>query len=256
MTAVSGFLVYCQVTDTDRIFPIKYLNRLLLPAIVLLLLIGGCTTTRNLSSRTALESDDAGLDIVLMPLDVELYILTAGGLLEPQAEWTGAAREHMLTAIRTLHSTRGTDLLLYEQPDESDPLARQLLDIERLHSAVGMAILTHEYQAPLPSKKATFDWSLGDSVSLLRARHEQADYALFIFVRDSYSSAGRVFMQLAAAALGVGIPGGQQIGFASLVDLRSGEIVWFNRMFSEVGDLRTEKSAVTTVKQLLRGLPE
>jgi hypothetical protein len=31
--------------------------------------------------------------IVVMPLDVELFELTAGGVQEPQAEWTKAARQ-------------------------------------------------------------------------------------------------------------------------------------------------------------------
>jgi len=30
---------------------------------------------------------------------VELYVLTAGGLLEPNAEWTEAARGHVATAL-------------------------------------------------------------------------------------------------------------------------------------------------------------
>ena len=50
--------------------------------------------------------------------------------------------------------------------------------------------------------------------------------------------------------------GGEQHGFASLVDLRSGDIVWFNRLLSVVGDLRTEEPAAKTVSQLLEGLPQ
>ena len=63
-------------------------------------------------------------------------------------------------------------------------------------------------------------------------------------------------MQLAAAALGVGLVGGQQIGFASLVDLTTGEVVWFNHLHSTAGDLRTSEPAKKTVALLMSGLPK
>jgi len=74
-------------------------------------------------------------------------------------------------------------------------------------------------------------------------------------VRDSYVSAGRAAVIGAAAIFGVGIPGGRQVGFASLVDLRTGNIVWFNRLISGTGDLRTEAPAQSTVDNLIKGLP-
>ena len=60
---------------------------------------------------------------------------------------------------------------------------------------------------------------------------------------------------LGAAMPGVGVHGGQQIGFASLVDLRSGRIVWFNQLVSSNGNLKEEKPAATSVKHLLDGMP-
>ena len=85
--------------------------------------------------------------------------------------------------------------------------------------------------------------------------HYHGDYALFVFVRDSYSSAGRQAVIVAAALFGVGVQGGQQIGFASLVDLRTGRVVWFNRLASQYGSLKEEKPAAETVKHLLEGMP-
>jgi hypothetical protein len=39
--------------------------------------------------------------------------------------------------------------------------------------------------------------------------------------------------------LKTGIMGGVQSGFASLVDLRTGDIVWFNQLGRATGDLRS-----------------
>ena len=53
------------------------------------------------------------------------------------------------------------------------------------------------------------------------------------------------------------IPGGGiQQGFATLVDLKSGKVVWFNYLVSEVGDIRTAQGANDMVKRLLSSMHE
>lgn len=224
--------------------------------VTMLLIGGGCTTTKDFSTISALESQDEGIEIVVMPLDVELSVLTMGGMLEPRADWTRDAKQHILTALEMEQQTRGSRMLRYEQPDSNDPRAERLVELERLHGAVGLAIQKHQYEGmKLPTKNGALDWTLGPEVITLGEKYD-ADYALFIRIRNSYSSAGRMLARLAAAALGVYMQGGEQYGFASLVDLRSGDIVWFNRLISVVGDLRTEEPAAKTVSLLLEGLPE
>lgn len=224
--------------------------------ISLVLLFSGCATTKNFSTTSALVPQDAQLEIVLMPLDVELSVLTAGGLLEPRADWTESAKEHMLNAILKEQESRGSKLILYKDPVDGGELVQRFAEISRLHSAVGQSILAHQYSnSPLPTKKDNFSWTLGPDITALRQKYD-ADYALFIYVRDSYSSAGRVAVQILAAAAGIGVMGGQQLGFASLVDLRNGDIIWFNRLISGTGDLRTEVPAGKSVASLLKGLPD
>jgi hypothetical protein len=58
-----------------------------------------------------------------------------------------------------------------------------------------------------------------------------------------------------AALLGAVVPGGQQIGFATLVDLHTGNIVWFNRMLNPAEDLRLAEPARQSVKSLLAEFP-
>ena len=60
------------------------------------------------------------------------------------------------------------------------------------------------------------------------------DYALFLHAEDSFASTGRVALQVLGVAgcfVGFCAPnmgGGSQFAYASLVDLRTGEVVWFN----------------------------
>jgi hypothetical protein len=220
-------------------------------AIVALALLAGCATAVNRQTPELHREPGTTPTIVVMPLDVELSQLTAGGVQEPQSEWTDAARQHMRAALEEEAKQRQVRLVSFD-PERGDPADRdQSLALVALHRAVGSAVLIHQYMnVPLPSKKGKFDWSLGPSAASI-ARTQQADYALFLFVRDSYATAGRIAVIAIAALLGAGVQGGTQIGFASVVDLKTGDIVWFNRLARASGDLRTPEAAGETVKLLV-----
>ena len=205
--------------------------------------------------------------VVLIEPDIELYLITAGGLSEPRREWTEAARQHYAGAVRAeLAEAQTPQAPDFDVPDSLDPDSR-VGQVIRLNEAVALSI--SQFLAPggaLATKrdpqtgKPRLDWSLGPGVEELRAA-TGADYALFTYVRDSYASGGRtalrVFGFIAGAALGTGldIGGGAQIGVATLVDLRTGRVVWFNQLARQSGDLREVKDAEKTVTLLLKDLP-
>jgi hypothetical protein len=108
----------------------------------------------------------------------------------------------------------------------------------------------------LPTKNEKLDWTLGAGVEYVRKK-TGADYALFTVIRDSYASSDRKAAMVVAALFGVGLaPGGMQFGFCSLVDLRTGQIVWANRVIRATGDLRTAEPAQETIDTMLEGLIE
>jgi hypothetical protein len=218
--------------------------------LALCIVLCACTTTRKEVAESAPINwtAEAGKRVVLVDPDVELSELTAGGITEARADWTVTGKNFIKVDVASTLQAKG----IATSPADSvtDPHEVQLV---KLHGAVGLSILQNAV-LNLPTKKNNFDWTLGPGVGAFR-EHYQGDYALFVFVRDSYTTAGRALVMLGAAMLGVGIHGGQQIGFASLVDLRTGRVVWFNRLVSTSGNLREEKPAATTVKNLLAGLP-
>jgi hypothetical protein len=234
--------------------------RSLFPVVVvtgLVGLLGGCAppSTALLRDRTWQRPAGAAR-LVIMPVDIQLSELTAGGLLEAKAEWTERGREHVAVALERHLQARGVTLVPYTAPGAGAGDEAAEAQLMKLHDAVGGAILVHKYVPVLflPTKENRFDWTLGTSVRSVQAR-TGADYALFVFLRDSYASAGRVALMVGAALVGVGVPGGQQVGVASLVDLRSGDILWFNRLVSPAGDLRTPEPAAKAVQSLLIELP-
>jgi hypothetical protein len=107
----------------------------------------------------------------------------------------------------------------------------------------------------LPTKAGRMDWNFGDAMQPLREA-SGARYALFIWIRDSYASPERVAMMIALGALtGIVLTGGAQIGYASLVDLESGQVLWFNRLARAYGDLREAEPARESVDALFEGFP-
>ena len=130
-------------------------------------------------------------------------------------------------------------------------------EYERLHSAVGYTILNNHFgMMKLPSKAngEIFDWSLGPGISAI-AEQYNADYALFVYYRDYQASGGRIAFAIIAAAAGAGVSTGSEHGFASLVDLRTGDIVWFNVVGAGSGELRERDGAAAAVNTLFRDIP-
>lgn len=233
--------------------------------IAVALVVAACQTTsmNRTDTLTTLEND---VSVIVMPADVQLVELTAGGLEEPNAQWTADATGYIHDSLKSSFDDLGLtyQVLNLDALSEQERLKEE--ELGKLHRAVGSSIIVHRFlqviqmrgsvlvQPRLPVMGNDFDFSLGDQVSVIR-EHSGADYALFLFVKDQYSSAGRVALNVVAALLGAPVRGGTQVGYASLVDLRSGELVWFNLLARQTGDLRKAETAPETVAELLSNFP-
>lgn len=189
--------------------------------------------------------------VLIMPADVELFSLSAGGVQEPRADWTEQAQKNLQHEL--LHPrAKLTSHVSALQADWHEGLA----ELGSLHGAVAQSIFVHHLQgAPqLPTKNGELRWSLGEAVKELREQ-TLADFALFVWVRDTYASPERKAAMVALALVGVGLVGGAQIAYASLVNLRDGQVVWFNGLSRFSGDLRDPLSAEETVQALLKNFP-
>jgi hypothetical protein len=191
--------------------------------------------------------------LVVMPTDIELYLISAGGVPEPKADWTEAATKHFRAALMQKRESLGVAVV-----ELSDKDADEFDEINTLHAAIAAAISLHHFgpsALQLPTKDGKLDWSLGDSVRAIKEK-TGADYALFSWIRDSYASGERIAATIVFALFGIGIaPGGLQQGYASLVDLNTGQVMWFNRLFRGTGDLREADKAADTLNALLSNFP-
>jgi len=214
-------------------------------------LFAGCATTQNVQQIDRLESVGENPTILLMPPDIRYYLITAGGISEPHAEWTEAARKNFSSAVQDFAKDIGTNLVVMDDSDMT-PLE---VKYAKLHRAVGFTVLTNHFgMLKLPTKAGRFDWSLGPGISEV-AEDYDADYGLFTYYRDEQASGGRVALAVLAAVAGGSVSTGSEYGFASLVDLKTGDVVWFNVVNAGSGELRNPEGAVTAVSTLFKDIP-
>jgi len=227
--------------------------------------LAGCVQTRQYAD-VEFTPPQGNYKLLVMRPDVSVGSVTTGGMVEPRADWTEQARANFLTALRAQQAERGGNVFIMEKRESLEGVdADTVAELERLHYAVASSIALHRYSgAYLPTKRSKgLDWTLGEEAVALGKRTGY-DYALFLYAEDSFASTGRVALQvLGVAGCFVGfcapnIGGAGQFGYASLVDLRTGEVVWFNvsQASSQIagikfGDIRTPEGAAQMVDRLL-----
>jgi hypothetical protein len=137
--------------------------------------------------------------------------------------------------------------------------------VERLNAAVDESIVMHKYLGDyLPTKRGKgLDWTVGQGAVEI-GRKTGYDYALFLHAEDQVASSGRIALQvlgIAGCIVGFCAPnigGATQLDYASLVDLKTGKVVWFNVVIAssqvpgiKFGDIRTPAGAAQMVDRLL-----
>ena len=227
--------------------------------------LSACVQTRQYADVEFTPPEGDYKLLVLRP-DVTVGSLTTGGMTEPRADWTDEARTNIIAALKAQQAARGGKLTIIEHRNELPGVSTQeLADVERLNFVVDESIVQHKYLGDyLPTKyKKGLDWTLGaDAVKL--GQKTGYDYALFLHAEDQVASTGRIalgVLGLAGCFVGFCAPnvgGAEQLDYASLVDLKTGEVVWFNVVDAasqvpgiKFGDLRSPEGAAQMVERLL-----
>ncbi len=99
-------------------------------------------------------------------------------------------------------------------------------------------------------KCANLSWTdSGDKARASAFRHD-AQYIMYIYLRDSYTTTGRdVFETFTITGEPV------QLGLLSVADATTGRIIWFSTLQRKDGDLRTRKGMHEAISLLLRDMP-
>jgi hypothetical protein len=221
-------------------------------AALVCVLLAACTTT-SVKMSTGITKPAPGARILLLEPDISLSMLTTIGGVEPRADWSQQAQTNMTSAIEAALKSKSH---AFKRAPADASASGQVGQLFRLHEAVGQSILMISYGPfAMPTKAGEFDWTLGEGAQALGRTYE-ADYALFVFGRGTHATGGRVAAAVGMSLLGVSVPLGQQQVFASLVELKTGRVVWFG--LANAGpsaDMRETAGAGVMVTSLLKDLP-
>ena len=172
--------------------------------------------------------------IAVLPPDIEVYSLTAGGVKELIDEWTDASKALVRDALKKHFGERlGFQIKFIEEPwlkaEHKEPWEAN----RALYDAVSLATLIHAYPGvnAFPDKLVNYDYTLGKDVKAL-ADACGADALLFVRGVDHEATAGRtallVWNILMSAATGVTIiPTNPSFMSIALVDAQTGDVEWF-----------------------------
>lgn len=256
-------------------------------SIVLSMLIAGCGSPARLQHVVAFNRPESGFSVLLMPADVHLEQRGLIGL-KARVDWAAEARQKIETIVRDILESKNVSVGVFLATDsraieaQEAALAQQRLLLQQLAER---SVYGGRAGYIIGASRFSF-------ASVLRDLRQASDarYALFLALHDRYSSAERVVGQVALGALfvasvvflgvpltpldlddaspryasyraapainatrsGSGCP--EQTGYASLIDLDTGDLVWLNRVFEGCSDLRDPDDLRNTLELLLSGL--
>jgi hypothetical protein len=231
--------------------------------LIISLLLAGCATAPTASVHYTIKQEPGSRplqQIVLLPVDVDVYELSAGGVQEEVPEWSSTAATNIRKAL--LVSKAGGSECCVTRPVDTASLTPGERAILEEHLALFNTVATNAMWASLPYNTAWhfkaehFDYTLGDGLGFLKEKYG-LDAGLIITGEDVVSSSGRKTTAVLGAMVGVAIPLGHSILMGGLVDFSTGDLLWLNHVVSVAGqaDLRDPASCLELAKSLMKEYP-
>lgn len=240
--------------------------------ILLLALLAGCATQPPLIEPDPAWEPVRSATVLVIPPDSRIARVTLGGMEEERADWSREARAELQDALATRLNWQGVSTVSYPSHGDVIPWRPEDAPLVAMHEVVGVSILASERLPTQRARRPHLDYSLGGAVKRLREDFG-ADYALFVQCRASYPSEGRVAIGVMAVLAGRSVHMGSVFGFASLVDLADGKVIWFSAPLNGSGarrgfgfglpppqliataDVREPDGAAAVADLLLAGVP-
>ena len=192
--------------------------------------------------------------VVLLPPQVFVYELSAGGVPTRMADWEATARDNLIAAATRLSHEAGFELL---PAPALDPLLADLLEAHiGLYERVAQSVFVYGRgdMDAWAHKKNEFDYTVGPGLAFLR-QQTGADAALIVLGSDYISSGGRRAAFVAGLLLGVVMPLGQSFITAGIVDLTTGDVLWMGFDSSASMDSRTPADVDSLMHDLYQTWP-
>ena len=202
----------------------------------LFFIIAGCTTTTPTAKlhHTIKNPEQAPQlkQIVLLPVDIDIYELSMGGVEEEVPEWSSKVEENIHQAFFSVTKANAREpyikqlVLLILTSEEREILEEHLA----LFSSVSATAIwtTSSFNKPWNFKQDHFDYTIGDGLRFLKTKYD-VDAGLIIIGEETVSTSGRqAAAAFGAVLLGMYIPTGNAVLIGGLVDFETGNLLWMD----------------------------
>jgi len=222
----------------------------------------GCAT-----SRTSVHRDLAQVDrslprkVLLLPVEIRVHEISVGGVVEKVDDWSDQASANARRYIKSLANGRKVFQVVEAPPLGADDKAQLDQHVALYEVVAGSADLA--LMSPIGAwreRAKDFDYTLGPGLKPL-AEHTGIDAAMILTGTDYISSAGRkaamaMGVVLSALAGGIFVPqGGISFVSVGVVDMRTGNLLWFATDQSGTTDLRNELDVQRMLEQMFQTYP-
>ena len=193
--------------------------------------------------------------VVLLPPQIFVFELSAGGVPTRMADWEATARDNLVSAATRMARDSNLFELIHAprlQPTDADLLEAHIGLYDRVAQSV--FVYGRGDQSAWAHKKNEFDYTVGPGLAFLRDQ-TGADAALIVLGSDFISSGGRKAAFIAGLALGIVMPLGQSFMTAGLVDLKTGDVQWMSFDASSSMDSRNAGDVDGLMRALYQTYP-
>jgi len=193
--------------------------------------------------------------IVVLPVEFTVYEKSVAGI-EAVPDWSESAQYALGDAAGKMLrlDNRFEIVAMPTFQGETEGLLREHVEFFKIVADCVTTVIQYGGKA-WNEKRINFDYTLGNGLGFL-ADAAQADYALILAGAQVKQTGGSVFMQFL-----VGTPGGGTYVAAGVVNLRTGDLAWFNwkmgiEMFGITGsDVRDPATALAVVSKMFEEYP-
>lgn len=203
-----------------------------------------------------LPQDERPKKVLLLPPQMFVAELSAGGVIQKQDDWTREANENLLVAAEN-HFRESGRFEAARLPKLGEDDAEKVENHIGLYDRLAQAIYIYGRggDSGWQHKKNEWDYTLGEGLAFLREQ-TGADSALIFTGADIISSGGRKAAFTIGLLLGVAIPIGQSFISVGLADLKSGEIRWMSYDQSMSLDSRDPAAVQELVRDFFKTYPQ
>lgn len=194
--------------------------------------------------------------LVILPINIDVMEVTAGGVKEEVPEWSATAEKNIYNSLSGIIK-KNASLKRVKLPD----LSAKTSAVVEEHMALYNLVVNTATKTDLEHKVRRFDYSIGPGLSTLRKK-TGADAAVIIYGRDHVSTAGRITQSVLAKVpivnifTGTDVSMGDSFVHIGIVDLKTGDLLWMNSEYrDDTTDLRDFEDAEDMIETTFEWYP-